>query len=98
MTRNLLVASLCVAALAGCSRTVIREQVVEKEPVVNPPTVTRETIVERPTVTRETIVATTPAACSLAGTAYAHGTLSCQAGYEYRCRNGVWERIPGNVC
>lgn len=92
MKRSILVACLCAAALAGCGRTVVRETVVEKQPVV-----TRETVVERPTVTRETIVQA-PASCSLGVDAYSSGTLSCQAGYEYRCNNGTWERIPNRAC
>ena len=27
------------------------------------------------------------------GTAFAHGSLSCQAGYQHRCTNGAWERL-----
>ena len=90
MSRSILVACLCVAALAGCTRTIVREHVVEKEPVVQ-----RETVVERPSVTRETVV-TTPSACTFAGSAYASGSLSCQSGYQYLCRNGAWERA--GVC
>lgn len=90
MNRPILVACLCVAAVAGCTRTVVREHVVEKQPVVE-----RETVVERPTVTRETIVAV-PASCTFAGSAYANGSMSCQSGYQYLCRNGAWERA--GVC
>ena len=48
MTRPILVTCLCVAALAGCSRTVVREVAVDR-PVVH------ETVVERPVV-RETVI------------------------------------------
>ena len=89
MKRSIFVAFLCAAALAGCGRTVIRE--------VQTPVVTRETVVERPAVTRETIVAG-PASCSLGVSAYSSGTLSCQSGYEYRCNDGVWERIGNSAC
>jgi len=92
MSRYILVAGLCAAALAGCGRTVVREERVVERPVVQ-----RETVVERPAVTRETVVAG-PIACSMAGIPYATGTLSCQAGYEYRCRDGVWERIENSAC
>ncbi|HSN20943.1 MAG TPA: hypothetical protein VLS49_09705 [Usitatibacter sp.] len=92
MNRTILVTCFCAAALAGCGRTIVREERVVEQPVV-----TRETVVERPAVTREAIVAA-PAACSLAGYAYSSGTMSCQAGYEYRCRDGVWERIAGSSC
>ena len=51
MNRSILVALLCVGAIAGCSRTVIREQpVVQRETVIAPapapePPVERETVV-----------------------------------------------------
>jgi hypothetical protein len=97
MSRFILLASLSAVALAGCGHTVYRETVVEKQPVV-----TRETVVERPAVTRETVVAvpaTAPtAACSLGNAAYSSGTLSCQAGYQYQCINGVWQPLSGSTC
>jgi hypothetical protein len=90
MNRPILIACLCAAAVASCGRTVVREErVVEKQPVV-----TRETVVERPA---ETIVATAPS-CSLGAAVYSSGTLSCQAGYQYVCRDGAWNRIPGSSC
>ncbi len=92
MSRSILVAGLCAVALAGCGRTIVRERVVE-QPVITP----APAVVERPVVVPETIV-TAQAACPLAGNAYSSGTLSCQSGYEYRCRNGVWERIAGTSC
>ena len=92
MSRSIVVAVFCVAALAGCGRTVVRE-----ERVVEKPVVTRETVVERPAITREAIVAA-PAGCSLGGALYASSTLSCQAGYQYLCRDGAWERIAGSTC
>lgn len=52
----------------------------------------RETVIERPAVTREMIVAA-PFSCSLGGATYASGSLSCQAGYQYRCSSGAWERV-----
>lgn len=86
MKRSILVVGLCAVVLAGCGRTVVRETVVER------PVIQRETVVERPAVTREMIVAA-PLSCSLAGAAYAAGSHSCQAGYQYRCSSGVWERV-----
>ncbi len=92
MKRSIFIFSLLIVALAGWGRTVVRETVVER------PVVTRETMVETaPPVTREVIVAG-PAACSLAGTGYSHGSISCQAGYQYRCRDGSWERVPNSIC
>ena len=87
MTRSILVTGLCVLALAGCGRTIVRETVVEK-PVV------RETVIERPAVA----LAVPPASCMLGGAGYATGSLSCQAGYQYRCNAGAWERIPNSYC
>ena len=86
MIRTLLVTGLCAVALAGCGRTVVRE-----------------TVVERPApaavaVAPHAVVATAPASCSLAGTAFASGSLSCQAGIQHRCNNGAWEAIRGSYC
>ncbi len=92
MSRPILIACFCVASLAACTRTVVREHVVEREPVV-----TKETVVERPAVTHETIV-TAPGACTLGSVAYSSGYLSCQNGYEYRCgSDAIWHRT-GNAC
>ncbi len=99
MTRSILVTCLCVAALAGCTRTV-RETVVER-PVVRESVVERPVIVEKPvreTVIERQTVATAPLACSFAGVGYAAGSLSCQSGYQYRCSNGTWDRVPGGYC
>jgi hypothetical protein len=97
MSRFIALAAFSVVALAGCGHTVYRETVVEKQPVV-----THETVVERPMVTRETVVAVPAAtagpACSLGVTAYSNGTLSCQAGSQYQCINGVWQRLEGSSC
>ncbi len=80
MTRSIIVACLCVAALAGCGRTIVRE-----------------TVVERPVIASAPIV-TAPASCSLGSTAYTSGSLSCQAGVQYRCNNGAWEPLPRSYC
>lgn len=89
--RSLSLRRASAVALAACTRTLVRETVVER-PVAAP-----ATVVERPAVTRETIVAA-PASCSLGSTAYSSGSLSCQAGYRYLCSNGVWERIANGYC
>ena len=86
MTRVLIVSSLCVLTLAGCGRTVVRETVVER------PGPVRETVVEKPVVVERPAVAAAPAACTYAGVPYAHGSLSCQGGYETQCSNGAWVR------
>jgi hypothetical protein len=52
----------------------------------------RETVIERPAI------ASAPLSCAFAGIGYSSGSLSCQSGYQYRCSNGAWERIPGSAC
>ena len=94
MKRALFLISLSAAAMltiAGCGRTIVRETVVER-----PAPVVKETVVEKPVVQRETIVQA-PAACTLAGTSYSMGSMSCQGGYEYRCDNGAWQPT-GAIC
>jgi hypothetical protein len=99
MSRSILLATFAVASaasLAGCGHTVYRETVVEKQPVV-----TRETVVERPVATAPATIVAVPTAgpaCSFGDAAYSSGTMSCQAGYQYQCVNGRWERIAGSSC
>lgn len=93
MNRSILVACVCAAALAGCGRTVIREERVVEQPVATP----APAVVEHHIVVPET-VAVAPAACVLAGNSYSSGTLSCQSGSEYRCSNGVWEPTYRGAC
>ena len=88
MTRSILVAGLCIVALAGCGRTIVRETVVEK-PVVT------ERVIERPAVA---IATPQPASCMLERDNFASGSTSCQAGIQYRCENGAWTRIPNGYC
>ncbi len=94
MSRSILLACVCAAALAGCGRTIVREERVVEQPVYTPPA----TVVEHPAVVVPETVATAPAACALAGNAYSSGTFSCQNTFEYRCNNGVWERVAGSSC
>jgi hypothetical protein len=70
---------LAAALLAGCTRPVVRETIVER-PVV------RETIVQ------PAAGATAPPNCVYASQAYSHGSVSCQDRTQYRCDNGVWNR------
>lgn len=91
MRRSILVACLSAVTIAGCGRTLIRETVVEK------PASTPTTVIERPVVPSEAVVAA-PASCSLGASVYASGSLSCQAGNEYLCSNGMWERMPHTAC
>jgi len=78
-------AFMCVTAvlLAGCSRPVVRETVVE-----------RPVVVER--AAPAAAGATTPS-CAYASQAYSHGAVSCQDRTQYRCDNGIWNRTF-NAC
>ena len=93
MNRSILVACACAAALAGCGRTIVREERVVEQPVYTP-----STVVEHRAIVVPETVATAPAACDLSGNLYSSGTYSCQGTYEYRCTNGVWERVAGSSC
>jgi hypothetical protein len=68
--------SVAAVLLAGCSRPVVKETVVEK-PVV----------VERPAA-----AGSTAASCTYAGQPYSPGAISCQDRSQYRCDNGIWNR------
>jgi hypothetical protein len=102
MNRPILVACLAVVAVAGCTRTyvretvaerpVVREQTVVEKPVVVERPVVRETVIERP------VVADAYPSCNFGGVGYSHGSLSCQSGAQYRCSSGTWERLPGAYC
>jgi hypothetical protein len=79
--------SVAALLLAGCSRPVIKETVVEK-PVV----------VERPAPASSPAAGgSTVAACTYASQAYSHGSMSCQDRTQYRCDNGIWNRTV-NAC
>lgn len=100
MRRSIIVTCLFAATLAGCGRTLVKETVVERPVAAPAPAVVAApapatTVIEQPVVTREAIV-TAPASCTLGTAAYSSGTLSCQAGFQYMCSNGVWQR--SGVC
>jgi len=38
-----------------------------------------------------------PAMCTLGGTNFSTGSMSCQSGYEYRCNSTTWEPT-GRMC
>lgn len=76
--KRALTALFLLALVAGCSRPVVKETVVEK-PVV----------VDRPVAAG----ASAPLGCSYGGGSYSSGAMACQADrYQYRCNNGTWER------
>jgi hypothetical protein len=62
--------------VAGCSRPVVRETVVEK-PI----------IVDRPAT-----AGASAASCTYASQTYTQGAISCQEKTEFRCNSGNWER------
>jgi hypothetical protein len=79
-----------VVLLAGCSRPVVKETVVEKQPV----------IVERPAAAPAPAPAaagSTVPSCTYASQAYSHGSMSCQDRVQHRCDNGIWQRTV-NAC
>jgi hypothetical protein len=69
---------LIPALLAGCSRPVVKETVVERPVVVAPAPAAAG--------------ATSTPACVYASQAYSHGSVSCQDRVQYRCDNGIWNR------
>jgi hypothetical protein len=85
MTRPIFAMALCLVTVAGCGKTIVRETIVER------PVVARETVVAAP-------IAAAPLTCNYAGVGYASLSFSCQAGVQYQCNNGVWERLPGRTC
>jgi hypothetical protein len=74
---------LTALIVAGCSRPVVRETVVE-----------RPVIVDRPTVVAG---ATTLPSCTYASQAYSQGAVSCQDRTQFLCNGGNWERTL-NAC
>ena len=78
--------------LAGCSRPVVRETVIERPTIVEKPVVVeKQVIVERPVAERPVVATTPPASCSYSATTFNHGSYSCQMGNQYRCTNGGWD-------
>ena len=84
MKRSFALAFLAALLVAGCSRPVVRETVVE-----------RPVVVERPAAAA---AGSTPVmGCVHAGQAYSHGSVACQDRSLFRCDNGVWQRTI-NAC
>ena len=79
--------SVAALLLAGCSRPVVKETVVEKPVVVE-----RQAPAPAPAAAGSTV-----AACTYASQAYSHGSISCQDRVQYRCDNGIWNRTV-NAC
>lgn len=75
--------SIAAVLLAGCSKPVVKETVVE-----------RPVVVERPAAAA---AGSTIGTCTYASQAYSHGSIACQDRVQYRCDNGVWNRTL-NAC
>lgn len=88
MRLSTVVLTVCAAAvLAACGT---RERVVERDR----PVVERQTVIERPVLA---VGATAvPRGCTWESAAYSDGALSCQAGQQFRCSNGSWNRTLGS--
>ena len=77
---------MSAAVLAGCSRPVVRETVVE-----------RPVYVDRPVVVQPAAAGASAASCTFASQSYSHGSLSCQDRTAFKCDNGIWTRTL-NAC
>jgi hypothetical protein len=76
MKRSIPFMLLTALIVAGCSRPVVRETVVE-----------RPVIVDRPAAAGQTLPS-----CTYASQSYSQGSISCQDRSEFRCNGGNWER------
>ncbi len=86
MKRSIALLLVSTAVLAGCSRPVVRETVVE-----------RPVYVDRPVVVQPAAAGARAASCTFASQSYSHGSLSCQDRTAFRCDNGTWTRTL-NAC
>jgi hypothetical protein len=76
MKKTIALALVATAGLAGCSRPVVKETIVERPVYVD----------------RAAAAGATAPACTYASQSYSHGAISCQDRNQYRCDNGVWNR------
>jgi hypothetical protein len=61
-------------------------------------------VVERPVIEKQTVIerqvpaagATAAGSCNWNSVTYSDGGLSCQAGQQFRCSNGTWNRANGS--
>jgi hypothetical protein len=86
MKLSIVFLSVAAMFLAGCSRPVIKETIVERPVYVNPPAAT--TVV----TPAPAAAGATSASCVYASQGYSHGALSCQDRTEFKCDNGIWRR------
>jgi len=101
MKLSIVFLSVAAVFLAGCSRPVIKETVVERPVYVNPPATvvtpapSATVVTPAPSTTVVTPSASagaTGASCAYASQGYSHGALSCQDRTEFKCDNGIWRR------
>jgi hypothetical protein len=99
MKAPVLLVPILALSLAGCGGPLWKES---KETIVEKPVVSqsapdivvqqqppREIIVEKPVVLTRN--------CVMGASTFTHGSLSCQAGYQYRCDDGRWMN-SGALC
>ena len=84
MKLSIVFLSMAAMFLAGCSRPVVKETIVERPVYVNPPA----TVV----TPAPAAAGATSASCIYASQGYSHGALSCQDRTEFKCDNGIWRR------
>lgn len=103
MKAPVLVVSFLALSLAGCGSGPMwkesKETIVEK-PVASQPAPPPDIVVQQAPPPREIIVqkqVVVPRDCVMGSSAFTHGSLSCQAGYQYRCNDGHWEN-RGALC
>ena len=84
MKLSIVFMSVAAMFLAGCSRPVVKETIVERPVYVNPPATV---VTPAPAAAGATI-----ASCVYASQGYSHGALSCQDRTEFKCDNGIWRR------
>ena len=64
----------------------------------------KETVVERPVIEKQTVIerqvpaagATAAGSCAWNSVTFSDGSLSCQAGKQFRCSNGTWNQAGGS--
>jgi hypothetical protein len=81
---TLAVSLSAVSLLAACSH---------KERVVERPVIEKQTVIERQVPAAG---ATAAGSCSWNSVTYSDGSLSCQAGQQFRCSNGTWNQAGGS--
>jgi hypothetical protein len=84
MRKSLALMCVPVLLIAGCSRPVVKETVIERPVVVSP-------------APAPAAAGGTTASCIHLAQTYTHGARSCQEKSEWVCNNGAWTRT-NNPC